>query len=616
MQMGFHAPTLSEWHRDGVSFSCDWKDPAFQNHLIGQLRGHLLSQRHRRIAATFDSPSLSSGLDWTCHRVLLKNKVAQKRTTAALKAVWQGAILHNSTGGPDTCPLCEVQATWKHVLLECKYWQTRHRSEPSHRDALRDSFPSACFWERALVPVEWVTPHRLAEDIADECTGAWLHEQVLCADGLVFATDASGGPYRVDPRLRVVAFAVTAFKWVSGEPVLVASITGVLPYGSSIVQGEAKALQVLNSRTTGAVDVTVDCKPAIKQVRNTLDSRVSCVWVRSHLDQNAFSKEFGADQLWRKHVNGVADELGGKRAERLTDPAFVRKVRQTDKLVSSVSIFLAERVEFVLFPNKQDPPPMHFVERRKSKTVGSVASPSPAFNKPRGAARLAVRCKATGPADPAPPKANKRQRLQELLDRPDLGNGHVWKVRTVSASTAAVNMSVSCERCKLYIEQINSPPLFDRKISHPCVGIPAAFPTDWAIHSTHAMKNMGSFWICDSCSAMVKVAATKTTLVLQNPCKGLSRKGGKVPKTALRLEAPKAKQSKEKLFGVSGSSNCQQESRASAAPCQERDPAAVSSSPAHPAPKPKVAPKAKPVPAATPSHQLKLSFARPGASGG
>ena len=540
LQLGFQAPNLSEWRLEGETIRCDWQDPAFQAYLLGLLRDTLLSQRHCRIADTFDSPALASGLDWTCHRTLLKQKAGRKQSVVALKAIWQGAILHNATGGPDTCPLCQVPATWKHVLLDCTFWRSRHRPVPAHWDALKTSFPSACFWERALVPLQWVTPHRPAEATAEVCTGTWKQQQVIGADGLVFSTDASGGPFSVDGRLRIVTFAVAAFKWVEGDLVLVASITGVLPHGSSIVQGEAEALKVLNARTSGCVDVTVDCRPAIYQVRKTLDARLSCVWVRSHLDIASFSKEFGADQLWRRHVNCVADDLCGKRAESLLDQTFVTKVRQIDKLVSCISAFLAERAEFLLFPSKLDPPPMHFVERRKSKASGSVVSPSPAFNKPRGAAQLAVRCKTTETSKAVPPKPNKRQRLQELLDNADLGNGHVWKKRTVATSTAAINLAVSCERCHLYIEQINTPAIFDRKIAHPCIGIPAALPTEWVLHSSHTLQNKGSFWICESCSAMVKVAAAKSSLVLQNPCKGLSRKGGKVPKSAYQLETPKS----------------------------------------------------------------------------
>ena len=173
---------------------------------------------------------------------------------------------------------------------------------------------------------------------------------------------------------------------------------------------------------------------------------------------------------------------------------------------------------------------------------------------------------------------------QEFLDNADLGNGHVWKKRTVAASTAAINLAVSCERCNLYIEQINTPAIFDRKIAHPCIGIPAALPTEWVLHSSHTLQNKGSFWICESCSGMVIVAAAKTSLVLRNPCKGLSSKGGKVPKSAYQLETPKSFASKAKVFGVPASTSVRQDSAGSVDQTQ-----ATAS-----CPKPKVVPKAQP----------------------
>ena len=610
MQMGVDAADLSAWHCAGEQLNCSWQDPDFKACLLSHLRATLMSQRFQRIADTFDSPSLSTGLDWTSHRLLLKKKTAQKRTATTLKAVWQGAILHNATGGPEACPLCQVPATWRHVLLECNFWKSRHRPEPSDWQAARTRFPDACFWERGLVPAQGVTPCRLEADSAEECTGVWATDQVIRADGLIFSTDASGGPFSKDTRLRVVTYAVAAFKWVSGKSVLIGSITGVLPHGSSVVQGETKALQVLHSRTIGAVDCSADCQPAIKIARKSLDDRMSCVWIRSHSESSAFIKEFGADQLWRRQINVVADKLCGERATRLVDQAFVKKVRDIDKLVSSISLFLAERAEFLLFPDKLDPPPMFFVERRKAKTSGSVVSPSPSFNKPRGAASQAVRCRTSRPSQTEQPKPNKRQHLQELLDKPELGNGHVWKARSVAASTAAVNMSISCERCRLYIEQINSPGIFNRKIAHPCAGIPAPFPAEWVIHSTHNMVNKGSLWACESCLAVIKVAAAKTTQVLQNPCRGLSRKTGKVSSKSCRKVMPSAEASRQLFATVKNRVDCQQ---APGEPVFPGHPSALQSadtSTRSVTPKPKPVPKPKSKPTAESSRQTKLSFAK------
>ena len=67
---------------------------------------------------------------------------------------------------------------------------------------------------------------------------------------------------------------------------------------------------------------------------------------------------------------------------------------------------------------------------------------------------------------------------------------------------------------------------------------------------------------------MVIVAAAKTSLVLRNPCKGLSSKGGKVPKSAYQLETPKSFASKAKAFGVPASTSVRQDSAGSVAQTQ------------------------------------------------
>ena len=66
--------------------------------------------------------------------------------------------------------------------------------------------------------------------------------------GVEFATDASGGPHSRDPRLRVVGWAIVAFRRVGDE---LGAISGVLGPGSTVPQGESHALQVLLDRAPG-----------------------------------------------------------------------------------------------------------------------------------------------------------------------------------------------------------------------------------------------------------------------------------------------------------------------------------------------------------------------------
>ena len=79
--------------------------------------------------------------------------------------------------------------------------------------------------------------------------------------GVEFATDASGGPHSRDPRLRVVGWAIVAFRRVGDDICELGAISGVLGPGSTVPQGESHALQVLLDRVPGEpLLVTADCK--------------------------------------------------------------------------------------------------------------------------------------------------------------------------------------------------------------------------------------------------------------------------------------------------------------------------------------------------------------------
>ncbi|CAE7267563.1 unnamed protein product [Symbiodinium sp. CCMP2592] len=178
----------------------------------------------------------------------------------------------------------------------------------------------------------------------------WATTSKLSASTYVFSTDASGGPDSVDTRLRIVAFALLALQKEGDELTCVASITGFLPVGSSVAEGETHALQLLAENVDGFADVTCDCQTAIKNSQR-LDN-LDCHWVRSHQSAAAFEKEFGADQLWRMKANSLADDKCGKLAATLVDINFKNDVQELDRLAQQISTFLAERVELLLTSKK------------------------------------------------------------------------------------------------------------------------------------------------------------------------------------------------------------------------------------------------------------------------
>ena len=108
-----------------------------------------------------------------------------------------------------------------------------------------------------------------------EASGLWLHQQVIPSKGLVFGTDASGGAGSADHRTRVVSWSVVAAKVEGQSFEVVATLSGREPLGTTVTQGEAKALSVLLQRTSGPIQVVADSAAAISQAE-------AKTWKQSH----------------------------------------------------------------------------------------------------------------------------------------------------------------------------------------------------------------------------------------------------------------------------------------------------------------------------------------------
>ena len=362
LQLGIDGHSLEQWGFDDKVVTCPWKDPSFKRSLCALIKNRFLHQRHERIASLVDDPTLIEGVDWTSHRAKVNKLSKRRQHTKWLLALWQGAVLHSQNGGVQVCPLCKVEATWQHVLLECRYWTGRHPEPPAGWAALQEKWPAQCLWQRGLVPKKWTLQSRPAWSFEQQREGLWACHDKLDASKFVFSTDASGGPDSADARLRVVAFALLAFTKDNDALTCVASITGFLPVGSSVAEGETRALFLLADSVEGLADVTCDCQSAIKKTQHLIN--LDCHWVRSHLSPEAFKKEFGEQQLWRMKANqlALADTKCGKAAASLVDVSFRNNVLELDRVAQQVSAFLAERVELLLTSTK-DPPPLVFEGR-------------------------------------------------------------------------------------------------------------------------------------------------------------------------------------------------------------------------------------------------------------
>ena len=92
-------------------------------------------------------------------------------------------------------------------------------------------------WTRGLPPKpEWQVPPPQEDNPI--FLGIWADKEPLSDPELVYGTDASGGPFTADPRLRKVAYAVAACKKQGQDYVQVGAIVGQVPGPQTVFRGE------------------------------------------------------------------------------------------------------------------------------------------------------------------------------------------------------------------------------------------------------------------------------------------------------------------------------------------------------------------------------------------
>ena len=108
---------------------------------------------------------------------------------------------------------------------------------------------------------------------SQSCTGLWETSNKIDGTGLTFSTDASGGPFTSDPRLRRVGVSVIGFKWVDGEPIEVASICATLAGQQSVYRGELFAVLLLLQHVEGQIDCTLERLGVHKKLSGKCDGK-------------------------------------------------------------------------------------------------------------------------------------------------------------------------------------------------------------------------------------------------------------------------------------------------------------------------------------------------------
>ncbi|CAE7469028.1 unnamed protein product, partial [Symbiodinium microadriaticum] len=493
-------------------------------------------------------------------RKLLRKQSKRPNHLTALRMVWQGAFFTTTKGAKRRCPLCQKQADLRHVLLECQCWRGRGPSPPPHWQKLRNKWPAESLWVRGLPPSNYTAFPSLSPDLLlPSKSGIWNPGTPVNAAPLVFGTDATGTTN--DPRTRVVVAAVVACTLEEGQVTEVGRITQVLPPGTSVVQCEAMALALLLRHTTGQVEVTADCRPAILQAGSTTfreahadvwenvweeRHRLLITWHPSHRTPQEYAERYGDPKHWRVQINDLADRACKDAAVAIPWKQHAVDVAQFDELVEEVSHFLANRAWTMLAG--AEAPPLNVKPRHKPK--GDLPPKRKSQPKPEPRPPQAQNRPAPGGG------ANKKQRLEALLASEHLhGHCFAW------SHTNPNNHSLKCSICSLFIQQTHPTEIFSRLEAQPCAHRPVPDLGKFQLHQSHSFYNMGAVLLCTKCFAVHKPGQLTPFKVVKEPCEGASRAHARrraywAQRYLLETTAP------ANLFGNQGGKPAMEENRA------------------------------------------------------
>ncbi|CAE7471247.1 unnamed protein product [Symbiodinium natans] len=246
MDLKVDASDPGKWKRGNV-LNVDWTQPRMGGLAYKWLEGFLEEQKRVAITRQAGGKGAQEGLDWTPHHKLTKLGGLSPGLMEGMKSVWHAGVITESK--PGWCKKCQVPATLEHEYLRHKY-------------------PWECLWTRALLPKPAVWHPKPPEHLLGlRYQGCFAADATVEAEGLIFATDASGGPGGIDPRVQTSALAVVAMTWKDGELVKVGQITELVYPWQPVVDMERRALFRLMEHTEDLIDVTMDCKPAVQALQ-------------------------------------------------------------------------------------------------------------------------------------------------------------------------------------------------------------------------------------------------------------------------------------------------------------------------------------------------------------
>ena len=504
--LGWTSPAVHIWRCPTQVADWNLHVPQHRARILDAVRKAVDEETHQRISVNVHDPALQHGIDWTVARKMLngwhKNNFHLRRK--ALTTGLQGSLPHAGNGGQSMCPLCKTENTWKHVVFECKWFEDKNCDIPPCVQAGLNTGHDRGFWERGLV-AKLSCPARHSKPVI---TGEWLQKDRL--SDVVLATDASGGPHTKDPRLRKVAVAIVAFRWVNQSLQQVASICCELPGSQTVFRGELFAVAVAAQRTTGLCDVTLDCQSVAKRLKagkkggkhediwHTIADedgfqRLRPFWIRSHLQPEQFDKVFGFESRWRFNINQTADALCGKFAHGLVDANFVDKLRKQDTVAEQVLCCLASRVETIL----------------------SAKSPNqhPTITKGIKHGQVTQECDISAMNGTARPLPGVQRTCKKKIGA-NVGHGHTqtrdeWFTSLVNEGGLSKHEwawkgpDLVCNRCGWKLLHAKNRKFLVERENTPCgADGPAKFA---GVHASHDMQLQGQLWLCVQCGGAYSV---------------------------------------------------------------------------------------------------------------
>ena len=469
-------------------------------------------KRWAKIADMEDDPQLQSGLDWQPHAKLLAKAGPVQRN--ALQSVWQGALRADNKGRA-WCTRCGCEATAKHVLWDCQWWQDNF-PEPEVFQRWRSEYPYPSLWTRGLMP-------RLSKpegEMPVVTTGLWQAGGVIDDATVLYATDGSLVP-AMTPDC-ITTWAALAYRVDGDNIVPVATAAGPVQGQQSVYRSEVSALGFVCARARGKLDVTTDCKSMCSRVQRrtappeTADllepileesARLHLVWVKSHLTEEQFRAKFPALPKWRHAANQMVDALAQEKADSRRQPEAALCLKRRDAVVTRVNQLLRDRMVAMLNYDKDQGPQVEFrqkSQRAPARPARPGVKSSPVFQK----------------AKEPKPKPNKR-RILEALERGEQNKEHSW----VQGSAGATNMTIQCSKCGFFMQQTDAPKLFEVKLNQGWIGTVVA-PPGVVVHSSHNVLNLGKEWTCTKCGRTARLAV-KAGAWLSDACAGRITTHGK-----------------------------------------------------------------------------------------